>query len=370
MPLKSTYLLLSILILGQCASHSHIEDDYVFEWDMSVENHTGIAKNLYANDGKHRGMSVFGWRRSSSDPVNQLVKNNIEGVAIIPFLYQKTELTKVLHPREGEAGQWTYHDSVYIKTVKELHARDMHIFLKPHIWMSEGWRSNIKLDNIEEWDTWFESYRKHMIHQAMLAELLNIDLFCIGTELRTSLNAQPEKWDEFITEIKSVYSGKLTYAMNWDDDFDDIKFWDRMDYIGIQAYFPLTKNRNPNLSDIKKGWNKHVKKLEKASIKYEKPILFSEIGYRSDEIATIEPWVWDSAVSDTTNTISYRIQNLAYEALFQEVWDEEWFAGMYFWQWHIDHDQDESHSIMDFTPRYKSAENTMAKWYGRETTSK
>ena len=97
--------------------------------------------------------------------------------------------------------------------------------------------------------------------------------------------------------------------------------------------------------------------------------MFSEIGYRSDEIATIEPWVWDSAVNDTTNVISNHIQNLAYEALFQKVWDEEWFAGMYFWQWHIDHDEEESHSKMDFTPRYKSAENTMAKWYGKELSS-
>ena len=337
---------------------------------MSVENHTGQAKNLYAKDGKHRGMSVFGWHRNFDESINQLVKNNIEGVAVVPWLYQKTELTKVIHPRKGDMGQWTKYDSVYMKTVKALHARDMHVFLKPHLWMSEGWRSNIKLDNTLEWDAWFESYRQHMVHNAMLAEELDIDLFCVGTELKTSIKAQPNKWNALIAEIKSVYSGKLTYAMNWDDDFDDIKFWDEMDYIGIQAYFPLTNNRNPNLGDIKKGWSKYIKKLEKVSKEYAKPILFSEIGYRSDEIATIEPWVWDSAISDTTNVISNHIQNLAYEALFQELWDKKWFAGMYFWQWHIDHDEEETHSKKDFTPRYKSAENTMAKWYGRELSER
>jgi len=357
-------------LLSKCASHVPIDDPYIFQWDMSVENHTGKIKDLYAKDGKHRGMSVFGWNRKSKDRVNQLVKNNIEGVAIIPFLFQETELTKTLRPRNGMIGEWSRHDSVYIKSVNELHERGMHIFLKPHIWMRDGWRSNIQMDNKEEWDKWFESYRKHMIHQAMLAEFMNVDLFCIGTELRTSINQQAYKWDELIIEIKSVYSGKLTYAMNWDDDFEDVKFWDKMDYIGIQAYFPLTKDRNPSLYDIKNGWQKHIMKLEKVSKQYNKPILFSEVGYRSDEIATIEPWVWDSAINDTTNVISNHVQNLAYEALFQELWDKEWFAGMYFWQWHVDHNADETHSSTDFTPKYKSAENTMAKWYGKEMPTK
>jgi len=359
-------VLFSLIVFYKCASHSQPEESYDFQWDMSVENHTGMAKNMYAVDGKHRGMSVFGWHRDSEESINQLVKNNIENIAIIPFLYQETELTKVLRSRDSQIGEWTRRDSAYIKAVQEIHGRDMHVFLKPHIWMSEGWRSNIKLDNDQEWDIWFDSYRKHMIHQAMLAELLKIDLFCIGTELRTSIKAQPHRWNDLIIEIKSIYSGKLTYAMNWDDDIDDIKFWDQMDYIGIQAYYPLTKERKPNLTTIKKGWGNHIDNLKRASKKYNKPILFTEIGYRSDEIATIEPWLWDSGISDTTNVISNHVQNLAYQALFEELWHKEWFAGMYFWQWHVDHKKDEAHGKMDFTPRYKSAENTMAKWYGKE----
>jgi hypothetical protein len=364
--LKAIYLLLSVLILGQCASHLPKDDNYTFEWDMSVENHTGKVKNLYAIDGKHRGMSAFGWHTDFYESINQLVKNNIEAAAIIPFLYQQTELTKVLRHKRLDIGQWSRNDSIFMTSVNEMHGRGMHVFLKPHIWMRDGWRSNIQMDNEDEWDTWFESYRKHMVHYAMLAELLEIDLYCIGTELKSSIKAQPHKWNELITEIKTVYSGKLTYAMNWDDDFDDIKFWEQMDYIGIQAYYPLTKQRNPLLSDIMKGWERHIKKLEKASIKYKKPILFTEIGYRSDEIATIEPWVWDSAVTDTTNIKSNKIQNLAYEALFQKVWNEDWFAGMYFWQWHIDSNEERSRINKDFSPRYKSAENTLAKWYGKE----
>jgi len=48
------------------------------------------------------------------------------------------------------------------------------------------------------------------------------------------------------------------------------------------------------------------------------------------------------------------------------LWDKDWFAGMYFWQWHNGTKKDEP-SNMDFTPRFKPAENTMAKWYGMES---
>ena len=154
-----------LLVFGivRCVIHNNINEQYQFTWDTSIENHTGISKDLHKKDGKHRGMSDFGWQRSHNESINQLVKNNIEWVAIVPFLYQKTEKTKVVRTRE-EYGKWSRSDSMYLDVVDKIHARKMHVMWKPHLWMSEGWRSNIQMANAEEWDTWFESYRKQMIH--------------------------------------------------------------------------------------------------------------------------------------------------------------------------------------------------------------
>jgi len=370
MPVKTPFkLLLIISILAglvKCMTLNQSQDEYSFEWNLSYENHSGTPKDLYLKDGKHRGMSVFNWRNYKEEYANQLIKNNIEWVALIPFLYQKTEKTKLINPLQKAIGEWSNIDSMYMDIVSKIHKRGMHIMFKPHLWMSEGWRSNIYFDNEKEWDDWFESYRQHMIHYAYFCETLDIELFCIGVEFRSSIKAQPEKWESLIKEIKSIYKGKLTYAANWDDEFNDITFWDQMDYIGIQAYYPLTQNKSPKLSEIKNGWKKHIKKLSTLSEKHNKPILFTETGYRSDEKATIEPWVWGS--SDTLqNKSSFITQDLAYEALFQQLWDKDWFAGVYFWQWHNRSKEGNFHESMDFTPRFKPAENTMAKWYGRET---
>lgn len=357
----SLFLIFGLL---QCSVNQNTNIEEPFAWDMAAENHSGQSKKLYYKDGKHRGMSAFHWRGDMDEALNQLMKNNIECVALVPFLDQQTEYDLVSNNHE-KMGIWTRRDSTFIRVIHKIHARNMHVMLKPHLWLQEGWRSNIQMKSKTDWDAWFDSYKLHIIHYAMLAEEFNIELFCIGAELKPSLKAQPEKWLELVQEVKNIYSGKLTYAANWDGEFNDIDFWDQMDYIGIQAYFPLTNKSNPSLTEVKQGWMKHIELLEKLSKKYNKPILFTETGYRSDEIATIEPWLWGRNLETATNKKSEETQNTAYEALFQQLWNKEWFAGTYFWQWHNESNKDRMRDNMDFTPRFKQAENTIAKWYGK-----
>ena len=101
-------------------------------------------------------------------------------------------------------------------------------------------------------------------------------------------------------------------------------------------------------------------------MKYNKPILFTELGYRSDNTSTIEPWVWETALNDSLSFASNKTQDLAYEALFRELWNKKWFAGMYVWQWQIRDRSDQPRNAREFTPRFKPAENTIARWYGKD----
>ena len=197
-----------------------------------------------------------------------------------------------------------------------------------------------------------------------MAQETGVALFCVGTELRTSIAQQPEKWNLLVSEIKTIYKGKLTYAANWDGDYDEITFWDQMDYIGIQAYFPLTDSINPNLETIKKGWDPHITLLKGLSERHNKPILFTEVGYKSESSSTIRPWEWNSGLAVLHQEKSNRTQVLAYEALFQKLWQEDWFAGMYIWQWNTQTKASNAAKNLDFSPRFKPAENVIAKWFG------
>ncbi|WP_281540558.1 glycoside hydrolase family 113 [Maribacter aestuarii] len=358
LPILITFIGFKTLIYA----NSYEWNDY--EWDNSVMNTDGIVNNLDETDKKQRGMSVFGWSEDNTEGINSLIKANVEWVAVIPFLYQKDDRTKVINVPEYPE-RFTRRDSSFIRAINDLHEKGLKVHLKPHLWMNDGWRSNISLDNSEEWDTWFASYRTNMLRYAKIAALTESELFCVGTELRTSIKKQPEKWSALIDEIKEIYNGELTYAANWYDEYEHVTFWDKLDYIGIQAYFPLTKVENPELETIEKGWDKHLLELEQVHEKYGKPILFTEIGYKSDANATIKPWEWASFGGILLQKKSDRTQQLAYEALFNKVWEKPWLAGIYIWEWNNRTTAESAETDLDFSPRFKPAENIIAKGFGK-----
>ncbi|WP_378173778.1 hypothetical protein [Aquimarina sp. SS2-1] len=339
-------------------------ENFDYNWIPSIENTSGISNDLFINDGKHRGMTVFGWNYSDNvkTAINDLVKSNIEWVAIVPFIDQENE--KALTMTSPKIiGQWSRRDSIHIKTIIKLKEKNIHVMLKPHLWLGTGWRSNISHTSSDNWDIWFESYRSNILHYAKMAAITRVELFCIGTELKSSLKHQPEQWQSLIADIKTIYEGKLTYAANWDGEYEFIDFWNELDYIGIQAYFPLTESSNPDLHTVKKGWSTHTKTLESLSKKHNKPILFTEIGYKSEASATIKPWEWGSALSILSKQKSDKTQQIAYQALYEIFWDKDWFAGTYIWQWNTQTKKENAATNLDFSPRYKPAENTIAKWY-------
>lgn len=329
-------------------------EDFIYEWNYSVENKSGKSNQRYLKDSKIRGMNVYQIGRRKTIDIENLIKTNIEWVAVIPYFYQKDEKTKRIDAPDS-LGVWSRRDSAFIRDIHKLHDKDLAVMIKPHLWMSSGWRSNINFETKNDWNNWFLDYRKNMIHYAIMAQKTNAELFCIGTELRSSLKEAPERWLALIKEIKSIYKGKLTYAANWDDPFEFIEFWNELDYIGVQAYYPLTKNSSPNLKEIKDGWGKHIVSLKSLSKKYNKPILFTEIGYRNDINATKNPWEWGSIFKRLYKKKSDRTQQLAYQALFEKLWDEDWFAGLFPWEW----------TSSDFPIYKKPSQNTITIWYGK-----
>jgi hypothetical protein len=92
-----------------------------------------------------------------------------------------------------------------------------------------------------------------------------------------------DKWSQLIKKIKKSTS-KLTYAANW-DDFDKVPFWNELDYIGIDAYFPLSNATTPSVLELNDAWQQHIKKIEKLQTKTNKKILFTEFGYRNSDQA-------------------------------------------------------------------------------------
>lgn len=245
--------------------------------------------------------------------------------------------------------------------IEELRKQKIKIMLKPQIWVWRGeFTGFIKMNTEEDWKTLEASYSKFILDYAELAQELKVKLFCIGTELEIFIANRPDYWFNLIKEIKKIYKGKLTYAANW-DEYKRTPFWGALDFIGIDAYFPVCDRQTPTVETCLNGWQKHLPEIKDNHKKYHKPILFTEFGYRSVDYAAREPWKSDRAM----NQVNLEAQTNATKALFETFWDEAWFAGGFTWKWFHNHEKSGGTDNSRFTPQNKPAEDIIKEYYSR-----
>ncbi len=106
------------------------------------------------------------------------------------------------------------------------------------------------------------------------------------------------QWVELIQNVRKIYKGKLTYAANY-DNYQEVDFWDQLDFIGINAYFPLrspTEDLPPKtelLAKFEKNWKNiftKINQFKKNKNLKNKPLLFTELGYTYYPNSTVESW--------------------------------------------------------------------------------
>ena len=96
------------------------------------------------------------------------------------------------------------------------------------------------------------------------------------------------------------------------------------------------------------------------SEKYNKPILFTEIGYKSIKGTSKKPWEWNS-IKNMYSKISKKEQLLCYQSFFNTVWKEPWFHGIHIWEWQGRGKSDGANT--NFTIEGKPSLNLIAKYF-------
>ena len=254
-------------------------------------------------------------------------------------------------------------DKKYLQSeIKGLHNKGFSVMLKPHVWVGDNefnpdnWRNNIEYTNPGKLATWFHNYGIFILEQASFAEKNGIEIFVVGTEL-VKLTKHTKEWKKLISKVRDVYSGKLTYAAEGNNAFN-IEFWESLDYIGVDAYFPLTDKEAPDLKDLENGWSDYNKRLEELSEKFEKKIILTEIGYKSAKGTAVRPWEWK-----TEAEVSQHEQAQAFEALFRTFSKQDYIEGIYIWKYFTDNNSYEKGNIKKgFTPYGKIAEGVIMNW--------
>lgn len=203
--------------------------------------------------------------------------------------------------------------------------------LKCHIECDEGWRGKIKPADVIQWHT---SVRDFLVHYATIAESYHMEYFCMLEEMQgVSANNRGE-WIATINAIKQVYSGKITYGVNFTYETDEITtccFMDLLDVIGVDNYVPLSTGLKTDLNTCKYiGANQVFNILENIHLKYNKPILFAEFGYCAWDGGTLFP-NGENILDYSKDRTNHQEMINGYITMLDMFGYVDWFEGFWYW---------------------------------------
>lgn len=311
------------------------------------------------NTLKINGVSFVASRdEATQEQVNEVMKVHANHAAIMPFGFIRDINSPEITFNTDR--QWFGETKTGAKQyIQILQKNGIQVMLKPQIWIWQGqFTGTLKMNSEEHWKALEVSYDKFIITYAELAQETNVPILCIGTELEQFVKNRPEYWKSLIKKIKNIYKGKLTYAANW-DEYPRTSFWEELDYIGIDAYFPLSQKKNPSEEQLKKGWQPWKNKIKALSKAKNKPVLFTEFGYRSMDYTAKKPWLVDR----NNENVNLDAQANATKVILEEFWTEDWFAGGYIWKWFKHHNKAGGVKDNRFTPQNKPAQGVMSDFY-------
>jgi len=304
-----------------------------------------------------KGFSYAAWWNStflqeeSDISLANLDRTGTEWVSLVTTWYQDGESSTEIKPDKDS----TPSDESIIHAIDTIHSLGMKVMLKPHVDLyNDEWRGEIWFDDEADWNKWFNSYRNFICHYASLAEQNGVEQFCVGCELvKTTAR---EEWFDVIKDIRENFSGQITYAADW-SNYQNVTFWNLLDFVGIDAYFELTDKNNPSMEELLNAWKKWKPGIENIHNSTGKEIVFTEIGYRSIDGCNRDPWNWQRH-----GKIDLQEQADCYGAAFKTFWDEQWFKGFFWWMWEPD---PEIGGLNDdnYTPYKKPAEDVVKSYY-------
>lgn len=276
----------------------------------------------------------------SLEQLKQLPAFGVDAISLVPYGGGRATGDS-LQIRAAGRGSWENDAGIEV-TAAAAHQLGMKVMLKPHLWRFGP--EVARTDQLRR--LWFAEYCKFIEHYARLAERIHADIFVVGTEFGT-LSSYEREWREVIAAVRAIYRGPLTFAPTQGPEFETIAFWDALDYIGLDNYYPLPDSYST--AEL-------VSKVEQVQKRYNKPVLFTEAGFSAVENAHRAPWE-----DETDKPLSLDEQARCYEALLKAFYHQPWFHGVYWWKVGTNGYGGPANNSM--TPWRKPAMEVVKRWY-------
>lgn len=315
----------------------------------------GASPAVRAQTPFFRGMSYTPWSQnalltSDSDlSLSHMRADGVDTVSLNVFWFQDNATSSVI---TEDFNYYSASEPSVRYAIREIHMRGMKALLKPMVDLRDGnWRGTIPPSG-----AWFRAYGAFIDHWAVIATQEGVDYLCVGCEFNANQQST-NAWRKIVAGVRALYRGTITYASNW-DSYTDVGWWDAVDFVGIDAYFPLTTVADPPQSMLNAAWNTRANTIGGwLTHKYpNKQLAFTEVGYQSELGTNMTPWSVSGGPVDVTE------QRDCYRALLQAMWNRPWWRGAFWWNWETDPNAGGPNDT-GFTPQGKPAEAIVRDYY-------
>lgn len=228
------------------------------------------------------------------------------------------------------------------RMIQDAHQEGLFVVLVPHLILDDGeWRGELGMISYGEesplrrdkvhLSTFFREYNEAIQPIINVAEKNCVEVFSFALELKSLSSIQDTQphFKALIKKIRKGFSGVLTYSANW-DEATDVLFWDELDVISINAFYPLSSSPTDRPFHMDKRARAIQAQLMKLKNKHGRPIWFLEMGYKSTTHTARQPWVWPEALSTETKP-DHQAQADAFNAMIQSFYESSAITGVFFW---------------------------------------
>lgn len=251
--------------------------------------------------------------------LQELAASGATWVALTPTLFVRDRRDSVV-----AASPNTPSDESIRAAIRAAHALGLKVVLKPHVdSLQGGARAWLEPRDAA---SWFATYRVYLLDYAALARDEHCELFAVGTEL--TLLSTPNHWRAWrslISEVRAVYPGPLTYAANW-HSAELVGFWRDLDYIGIDAYYPVLGGTNRTI--LRLGWLPIEAAVHALSAVNGRPVIFTEFGLASQKGANKRPWDYSDF-----GALDLGVQDAYIKTFLDTFATKSYVAGFLNWAW-------------------------------------
>jgi len=176
--------------------------------------------------------------------------------------------------------------------VATAHQQHLRVMVRPIVVAADGTTRDSYAPSDPK--AWLESYEAALTPYLEVAKSGQVELFSVGTGFSGLEASAP--WPKLIADARKGFSGALTYGAAAapgpaGGGYQTVPFWQQLDYIGVEAFFPLSSAARPRDTDLAAGWKAGVDGVTAWAKQNAagKPVLFTAVGVPALAGAAVDP---------------------------------------------------------------------------------